>query len=412
MSPAVDAEILTRTAAFAFRVSTADIHGVSKRLHIAAARNCAVGLVWFGDLKLDGAPVKADWVSTRFGGRSVDCIAQASSVYRRWCAAMGEPLHFDSALRRARRIAAHLGFPTVNEQEITAMDGALVDIFPTAPGKESRGFGDFELGSLDDLPQSMWREAIELTLERVRSFCPDHVAALLLAAERLGSTPAAIKRVLALPMARQAVPDDEAASEGCRPLPRRSADDGFAAFAEAHLVGDGRGEVQVASGFATYRRFCRRAGIRPAERGNFGFLLLKHAKPLGGVRSGDTITGIALVEAVSPPRCEAVKAARPVPPMASAERCSVLPRPLGIAAPVADPEPDPDRDDLEVFLEERLVQLPGEVLSLESLKQAARSEGLSFRDIIARAKDRGHQVRKNPWGPDFLTDATLVEARA
>jgi len=39
-----------------------------------------------------------------------------------------------------------------------------------------------------------------------------------------------------------------------------------------------------------------------------------------------------------------------------------------------------------------------------------RAEDLKFSDVIDRARARGHSIRKNAWGPDFLTDAQLVEA--
>jgi hypothetical protein len=218
----------------------------------------------------------------------------------------------------------------------------------------------------------------------------------------------------------------------------------LAAFAAAHLEVDGRGEVDLGSAFATYRRFCRRWGLADMKRSNFAWALLSYIRPLGGVRSGDSFTGIALIEAVAAPRHEAVKEVAPRPPAPSASRCTLLPAPplspnpaieavrpavvameglvervsevFGVPAELLQPKPEAaettagaGRDDVAAFLDQRLVEKPGFCVSLERLKQVAAEEGFTFREVLARAKARGHEVRKNAWGPDFLTDAVLLE---
>ena len=79
---------------------------------------------------------------------------------------------------------------------------------------------------------------------------------------------------------------------------------------------------------------------------------------------------------------------------------------------IAPPAPEPAQGDaVDRFLATRLVERPGFVVAVEYLRKLVKSEGLRFADVVERAKARGHQVRKNAWGPDFLTDAQLVDVR-
>lgn len=223
--------------------------------------------------------------------------------------------------------------------------------------------------------------------------------------------------------------------------PPLAPDPTFLAFAQVHLRASRRGEIAVASAFATYRKFCRRTRRGPLSRANFGAALLALARPLGGCRAGETITALALSDGEAVPACEAIRTAAAPPPMPSAQRLSrPLPSPqpdlverhaataarpvppiLAVATrtaprPIAPPVPivtvatpaDPVAD----FLATRLIEAPGFVVALESLRAAARAEDLRFSDVLERARARGHAIRKNAWGPDFLTDARLVEPGA
>ncbi|MCW4114766.1 hypothetical protein NPA31_007290 [Aurantimonas sp. MSK8Z-1] len=119
-------------------------------------------------------------------------------------------------------------------------------------------------------------------------------------------------------------------------------------------------------------------------------------------------------------------AARPSPPGAAdrggrgARLRLAAQRPSDAAAapPAADPAsaspgpavPPGAETPLDRFLAERLIEAPGFVVSLEALWDAAEAEGLAMHDLIERAKARGHAIRRNAWGPDFLTDAQLRPA--
>ncbi|MEH6721312.1 MAG: hypothetical protein V7704_20735 [Aurantimonas endophytica] len=192
-----------------------------------------------------------------------------------------------------------------------------------------------------------------------------------------------------------------------------AADPNFLAFAQIHLKADPLGAFGVGDAFATYAAFTRRRDAVLLSRANFGALLTAMARSVGGGREGDRISALSLMAPVTAPACEAVRTAPPVPPMPSAQRLRVpIPRRAqDEALPIPQPSQDEGGDAVDQFLATRLVERPGYVVAVETLRDLVRSEGLRFADVVERAKARGHQVRKNPWGPDFLTDAQLVEAR-
>jgi hypothetical protein len=210
-------------------------------------------------------------------------------------------------------------------------------------------------------------------------------------------------------------------------------DHGFQTFAQIHLRADPHCGFPVGDAYATYAAFARRRGEVLLPRAQFGALLTAMARSVGGGRDGDRISALALKDAVPAPACEAVTVAPPVPPIPSAQRllvpivrdaheAAVPAAPVRVASRAADPAPDAWRPDaaegkrqggdaVDRFLATRLVERPGFVVAVESLRKLVKAEGLRFADVVERAKARGHAVRKNAWGPDFLTDAQLVDAR-
>lgn len=187
-------------------------------------------------------------------------------------------------------------------------------------------------------------------------------------------------------------------------------DAGFLAFAQIHLRAADRDSFAVGDGFATYAAFIRRRGSVPLSRASFGAMVAALAKRVGGGRADDIVSGLALQRPVAAPACEAVRDVPPPAPLPSAPRLTILRQARdedGSADTSASVEPS---DAIDGFLATRLCERHGSVLSLETLRGAVRAHGLKFADVIERAKARGHAVRRNAWGPDFLTDAQLVEA--
>ncbi|MCQ0986421.1 hypothetical protein [Jiella marina] len=178
-----------------------------------------------------------------------------------------------------------------------------------------------------------------------------------------------------------------------------------AAFARARLVADPKGRINVENAYAAFCDFAkgRGAGGRDAAlpRAQFGAVLLQMAKGVGGFRAGEAITGLAWLE----------NRARLVRPSEIGQ----------VIAPVLDP-PTPElaaramlhragrgeANPLEVFFTAHFRDRAGGLVSLEAVKQAADAAGLSHRDVLAFARARGHEIRKNAWGPDYLTDLELA----
>ncbi|NDV87992.1 hypothetical protein GTW51_14905 [Aurantimonas aggregata] len=194
-----------------------------------------------------------------------------------------------------------------------------------------------------------------------------------------------------------------------------AADPNFIAFAQIHLQADPLGAFCVADAFATYAAFTRRRDAVMLSRANFGALLTAMARSVGGGREGDRISALSLMAPVAAPACEAVRTAPSVPPMPSAQRLRVPILPPLRRAHVSQDEALPvlrqGGDAVDRFLATRLAERPGYVVAVETLRKLVRSEGLRFAEVVERAKARCHQVRKNAWGPDFLTDAQLIDAR-
>ena len=170
-------------------------------------------------------------------------------------------------------------------------------------------------------------------------------------------------------------------------------DPGFLAFAQIHLRAEERDSFAIGDGFATYAAFIRRRGSAPLSRASFGAMVAALAKRVGGSRTDDSVSGLAL--------------RRPVP-LPSAPRLTILRQAQDEDGP-ADTGAEP-ADAVDGFLASRLCERHGSVMSLETLRGAVRAHGLKFADVIERAKARGHAVQCNAWGPNFLTDAQLVDA--
>lgn len=187
-------------------------------------------------------------------------------------------------------------------------------------------------------------------------------------------------------------------------------DPGFLAFAQIHLRAAAHGSFAIGDGFATYVAFVRRRGAAPLSRASFGAMVALLAKRVGGGRADDVVLGLSLQLPVTAPPCEALRDAPTPAPLPSAPRLAapVFPQALDEALPDVSAG---EEDAIDGFLAVRLCERHGSVLSLETLRDAVRAHGLKFADVIERAKARGHAVRRNAWGPDFLTDAQLVDAR-
>lgn len=187
-------------------------------------------------------------------------------------------------------------------------------------------------------------------------------------------------------------------------------DAGFLAFAQIHLRAADRDSFAIGDGFATYAAFIRRGGSVPLSRASFGAMVAALAKRVGGGRADDIVSGLALQRLVAAPACEALRDVPPPAPLPSAPRLTILRQAqdedrLAVTGAIVEPA-----DAIDGFLAARLCERHGSVLSLETLRGAVRAHGLKFADVIERAKARGHAVRRNAWGPDFLTDAQLLEA--
>lgn len=182
---------------------------------------------------------------------------------------------------------------------------------------------------------------------------------------------------------------------------------GFLAFAQIHLRASEHGSFAIGDAFATYAAFIRRRGSAPLSRASFGAMVAALAKRVGGGRADDIVSGLALQQPVAAPACEALRDVPAPAPLPSAPRVTIL-REAQDEDGAADASVEPS-DAIDGFLATRLCERHGSVLSLETLRGAVRAHGLKFADVIERAKARGHAVRRNAWGPDFLTDAQLVD---
>ncbi|MCC4299464.1 hypothetical protein [Aurantimonas coralicida] len=188
-------------------------------------------------------------------------------------------------------------------------------------------------------------------------------------------------------------------------------DAGFLAFAQIHLRAAERGCFAIGDGFATYAAFIRRRGSAPLSRASFGAMVAALAKRVGGGRTDDIVSGLTLQRPVAAPACQALRDVPAPAPLPCAPRLTILRQAQdedGSADTGASLEP---ADAIDGFLAARLCERHGSVLSLETLRGAVRAHGLKFADVIERAKARGHAVRRNAWGPDFLTDAQLVDVK-
>ncbi|MCD1644307.1 hypothetical protein [Aurantimonas coralicida] len=186
-------------------------------------------------------------------------------------------------------------------------------------------------------------------------------------------------------------------------------DAGFLAFAQIHLRAAERDSFAIGDGFATYAAFIRRRGSAPLSRASFGAMVAALAKRVGGGRADEIVAGLALQRPVGAPACGALRDVAAPAPLPSAPRLTIL-RQAQDEDLSADTGASVDPADvIDGFLATRLCERHGSVLSLETLRGAVRAHGLRFADVIQRAKARGHAVRRNAWGPDFLTDAQLLD---
>lgn len=188
-------------------------------------------------------------------------------------------------------------------------------------------------------------------------------------------------------------------------------DSGFLAFAQIHLRAAERDSFAIGDGFATYAAFIRRRGSAPLSRASFGAMVAALAKRVGGGRTDDVVLGLALQRPVAAPACEALRDVPPPAPLPSAPRLTILRQAQDEDASAGTGASVEPADAIDGFLAARLCERHGSVLSLETLRGAVRAHGLKFADVIERAKARGHAVRRNAWGPDFLTDAQLVDVK-
>ncbi|MEF2553234.1 hypothetical protein VQ042_18035 [Aurantimonas sp. A2-1-M11] len=185
-------------------------------------------------------------------------------------------------------------------------------------------------------------------------------------------------------------------------------DPGFLAFAQIHLKAGADQSFSIGDGFATYAAFARGRGAAPLSRTSFGAMVAALAKRVGGGRANDVVLGLALRSAGAVPASvglQDVPAPQPITPKLMVPTGCRPVAPTMSDASCAEPE-----DAVGRFLAARLVERHGSVLSLEALRAEVGTHGLRFTDVIERAKARGHTVRRNAWGPDFLTDAHLVDA--
>jgi len=188
-------------------------------------------------------------------------------------------------------------------------------------------------------------------------------------------------------------------------------DPGFLAFAQIHLRASAHGSFAMGDGFATYAAFVRGRGAAPLSRASFGAMVAILAKRVGGGRTDDVVSGLSLQLPVTAPPYEALRDAPTPAPLPSAPRLTTLRQAQDEDCSADTGTIVEPADAIDGFLSARLCERHGSVLSLETLRGAVRAHGLKFADVIERAKARGHAVRRNAWGPDFLTDAQLVDAR-
>lgn len=134
------------------------------------------------------------------------------------------------------------------------------------------------------------------------------------------------------------------------------------AFVRARVKADPAGRLQLDRAYEALLGFL-------ANRGRAGHPLLfpafaaeieAMARSVGGTRDGDAVTGLSPI--------------------------------------FSDP--------LAAFFDARFAARLGAMLPVETVKQQADEAGFSHREVLNFARARGHELRRNAAGPDFLTDLT------
>lgn len=139
-------------------------------------------------------------------------------------------------------------------------------------------------------------------------------------------------------------------------------DPSIVAFVRTRLVAAPGGRldlIRAYDAFVAFETKRRQCTVSPRL---FQQQLTAMARSVGGDRFGDTVTGIALISV----------------------------------------------DPLTSFFEATFAARMGAMLAVEQLKQAADDAGFTHREVLNFARARGHDLRRNPAGPDFLTDLTLA----
>ncbi|ORE90976.1 hypothetical protein [Aurantimonas sp. 22II-16-19i] len=138
------------------------------------------------------------------------------------------------------------------------------------------------------------------------------------------------------------------------------------AFVRARVKADPAGRLQLDRTYEALGGFLANLGRAgpPLPFAIFAAELAVMAASVGGGRFGDTVTGLA--------------------PIFS----------------------DPLADFFDAAFRARL----GAMVSVETVKCLADEAGFTHREVLNFARARGHEIRRNAAGPDFLTDLALAEA--
>ncbi|TFF20799.1 hypothetical protein E3C22_18085 [Jiella endophytica] len=139
-------------------------------------------------------------------------------------------------------------------------------------------------------------------------------------------------------------------------------DPAIVAFTRARIKADPAGRLDLSRTYRDFIAFEENRGRAAVAPSDFAEALAVMAASVGGGRFGDAVTGLA----------------------------PIFPNPL------AD------------FFEATFAARMGAMLAVEMVKQAADDAGFTHREVLSFARARGHELRRNPAGPDFLTDLTLA----
>lgn len=137
------------------------------------------------------------------------------------------------------------------------------------------------------------------------------------------------------------------------------------AFVRARVKADPAGRLQLDRTYEALLGFLANLGRagHPLPFATFASELEVMAASVGGGRVGDTVTGLAPI----------------------------------FSDPLAD------------FFDAAFAPRLGAMLAVETVKGRADEAGFTHREVLNLARARGHEIRRNAAGPDFLTDLALAE---